>query len=493
MRIVPHIKRFASDEDGTMLVVWGMSFVVILGIVAMSFDMGRVAVTQTELQSFADNVALAAAGELDGESDAITRATAAAANMISDRKTYGSGDDALAGAADYTLTFLSDLPDSDGSIISATTTDPVDAIYAHVQVDSSTVELTFAAAFSALTDAENAPDNTVGASAVAGYTQYACDVTPLMFCLPNPNYSADANIGKMINLRAGGNGAQWGPGAFGFLDPPKVKVDPSGPCGGLSGVKLDACLLGAEGVITQCFNQRGVDIEPGQKVGIEDAIFNTRFDIYKSTMNGKKDDPAYPPAPNVIKGIVPKGGGSCIGQSEEISNTVGMPRDDCFFSGTCTRFGDGNWSGERLKYVAKNYGGHDPHSTATTRYQYYLDEIDAAGGAGSSTSILSGVDEDGDPLQETGRPQCSSNQSNDPDRRVVIAAGIDCAAHGIRGAARNVPVKEFFKIFLTEPVGDDGTSPPRVDIWGEIIGSAGGYGGDGGNSGLFRDVVQLYR
>ncbi|SLN73308.1 hypothetical protein ROA7450_04113 [Roseovarius albus] len=486
MRPLINIKRFATDEDGTMLVIWGMSFVVILGIVAMSFDMGRVAVTQTELQSYADNVALAAAGELDGENDAITRATAAAANLISDRKTYGSGGHTLAGESDYTLTFLSDLPDSDGSIISATTTDPADAIYAHVQVNSSTVELTFAAAFAALTDADNAPNNTVRASAVAGYTQYACDVTPLMFCLPNTNYKADNNIGKMIRLRSGGNGAAWGPGAFGFLDPSKVKVDPEGPCGGLNGVKLDACLLGAEGVLTQCFNQRGVDIEPGQKVGIEDAIFNTRFDIYKSIMNGNRNDPDYPPAPNVIKGIVPKGGGSCIGQNEEIStDTLGLPRDTCFEAGTCSRYGDGNWAAGRVDYVDTNYGGVDPHPGAATRFQYYLDEIAASGGAASSSDILSG-------LSENGRPQCSNNQSADPERRVVIAAGIDCSANAINGAKTNVPVKEFFKIFLTEPVGDDGTSPPRLDIWGEIVGSAGGSG-NGGNSGLFRDVVQLYR
>ncbi len=485
MRKTRNIRDLGANEDGTMLIIWGVTFVLIFGIVALSFDLGRVAVTQTELQSYADNVALAAAGELDGEDDAITRATSAAANLIADRKTYGSGDDTLAGATDYTLTFLSDLPNDDGSAITVTTTDPADAVYARVQVNSSTVQMTFAAAFTGLTG-NNGPADQVAATAVAGYTQYACDVTPLMFCLPNANYKADANIGNMIRLRAGGNGAAWAPGAFGFLDPGKVKVDPSGPCAGLNGVKLDACLLGAEGSITQCFSQRGVDIEPGQKVGIEDAVFNTRFDIYKSIMNGEKNDPAYPPAPNVIKGIVPKGGGSCIGQNEEIStDTVGMPRDDCFGSNSCGRFGDGGWSAGRINYVNVNYGGTDPHPAATTRYAYYLAEIAAAGGAGSSSDILSG-------LSENGRPQCSNNQSSDPDRRVVIAAGIDCAANSINGAATNVPVKEFFKIFLTEPVGDDGTSPPRVDIWGEIIGSAGGLGA-GGNSGTFRDVVQLYR
>ena len=236
------------------------------------------------------------------------------------------------------------------------------------------------------------------------------------------------------------------------------------------------------------FDQRGVDIEPGQKVGIEDAIFNVRFDIYKAIMNGEKNDPDYAPAPNVIKGIVPKGGGACIGNNEVTSpNTKGMPRDDCLAAGTCGRFGNGNWSAGRTEYVNYNYAGTDPHLSASTRYDYYLAEIAAAGGGGSSAAILSG-------LAETGRPQCSSNQSPDPERRVIIAAGIDCGANSIGGAAKNVPVKQFVKMFLTEPVGDDGTSPPTVDIWAEIIGRAdNGGAGAGGTGGVFHDVVQLYR
>jgi len=71
---------------------------------------------------------------------------------------------------------------------------------------------------------------------------------------------------------------------------------------------------------------------------------------------------------------------------------------------------------------------------------------------------------------------------------VITVAGIDCGEHNIRGAADDVPVKEFFKIFLTEPV-DAG-----MNIWGEIIGSASEVGtGAGGTGGLVRDVVQLYR
>lgn len=465
-----HIGRFAYAEDGTILVFWGVSLGVLLGVVAMSFDLGRTGITRTELQAFADNVALSAAGELDGGADALTRAAAAAA-LISDHQTFGAADPDLAGEADYTLTYYASLPASDASALSTPTTDPAKAAYVRATVTPTTVPATFGAAFTALTGVDH-HDESATASAVAGFTLLACDVMPLMFCLPDASFKAKDNIGKMIRLRSGGNGAAWGPGDFGFLDPGKISVDEEGACAGLTGVQLDACLMGAVSGITQCFNQRGVDIEPGQKVGIEDAIFNVRFDIYRSIMNGKRNDPDYAPAPNVIKGIVPNGGGACIGGTADVSpDTVALPRDDCFAAGTCTR------------YVNANYAGDDPYPAALTRYQYYLSEI--AGAAGGD--ILSG-------LAETGLPSCSHAAPAGPDRRVIIVAGVDCAANEIKGAATGIPVKEFVKVFLTEPVGQDGTSPPQLDIWGEVIGSASNGGtGATGVGGIVRDVVQLYR
>lgn len=493
MQSLTHIRSFGRDERGAILVFWGISLAVILVIVALSFDFGRVASTQSELQSYADQVALAAAGELDGRSDSITRARAAAAALITDNQTFGNGSQVLT-AGSYTLDFYASLPGSDATPLSAPTTVPEDAIYARIVVTPKTVNYSFAAAYAALTGA-GATSATVGAVAVAGFTQYACDITPLMFCLPNPSYKADANVGDMILLRSGGSGAgAWAPGDFGFLDPSKAKVDPNGPCGGLSGAQLDACLMGAEGSITQCFSIRGVDTEPGQKVGITDASFNVRFDMYQAIMNGKKNDPAYAPAANVIKGVVPKGGGMCVGNNPPASpNTMALPKDDCFAAGTCSRFGDGNWSTGRQQYVNWNYSGSDPYSGALTRYEYYLAELGTAAGS----PILSGTGWNGQPLQESGRPQCSPNVSPDPDRRVVIAAAINCDTNGdgnpdFNGRSASVPVEEFFRLFLTQPVGTNGASPPTLDLWAEVVGSAGGAGSST-MGGIFRDVVQLYR
>lgn len=476
-----------AAEDGAILVFWALALATIFGLVALSFDFGQMAATKSELQSYADHVALAAAGELDGKDDAIDRARAAAANLIADSQTFGSGSRTLSGDTDYVLDFYATLPSNDSAALGASTTDPVAAIYARVSVTPRQVPYHFARVLHGLRG-ETRADPSLGAVAVAGYTQYACDITPLMFCIPGSGFKADEHVGDMIKLRSGGSGAAWGPGDFGFLDPDKLAVDGSGPCAGLKGAQLDACLIGAEGSVTRCFSQRGVDTEPGQKVGIENSSFNVRFDIYQAIMNGKKTNVHFQPAPNVIKGIVPKGGGSCIGNSEKLSpDTLGMPRDDCFAAGTCTRFGDGDWSNGRDAYVAKNYGSSDPHAALThaTRYEYYKAEIAAAGGGAASTAILTG-------RAETGRPSCAPTHSADPDRRTVIAAAIDCDANPIKGKEYNVPVEEFVRLFLTEPVGSDGLSPPTLDLWVEVIGSAGGLG-SGGPDGVIHDVVQLYR
>ena len=514
MRNPTALISLARNEAGTVLVFWAITLGVILGFVALSFDVGRANITRSELQSFADSVALAAAGELDGNSDALDRA-AAAANLIVDSQSFGNTDHTLAlEDVSFTLTYFSSLPDDDATDLSDETTDPAEAAFVRVLVTPTQVESSFGAAFAVLTSQESV-NYDLGASAVAGLSIYACDVQPMMFCLPNGgDYPAEDHIGDMILLRAGGPNAAWAPGDFGFLDPRGVLVNQSGPCAGLTGAPLLRCLLGAVDHITECFDQRGVDIEPGQKAGLENSIFNIRFDIYNQSMGnpGYRNNPSYAPAPNVIKGIIPTsnggggngnggggnggggnggggnggggngGGGNsnqCVGNNPVVSpDTVALPRDTCFSNGGCARFGDGNWSAGRANYETVNYGGPVPSRAGiATRYQYYLSEI-ATAGAGS---ILTG-------RSETGRPVCSNQTPAPPDRRVITVAGIDCGEHNIRGAADDVPVKEFFKIFLTEPV-DAG-----MNIWGEIIGSASEVGtGAGGTGGLVRDVVQLYR
>ena len=485
------LTRFRRAEDGTAAILWAISLVVVFAFAALAFDIGRLGATQSELQSFADNVALAAAGELDGKSDAVTRAQAAAANLISDSQTFANGDQALAGTVDYTLTFYASLPADDTAPMTDVTTDPADAVYAEVVVTPHSVSTVFRAATNALLGGAGGGAAAVGATAVAGYTQEACDITPLMFCLP-PGFTASEQIGTMINLRSGGGGSAWGPGNFGFLDPEGGVGD---TCDGLTGANLYRCLVGAELNITQCVSQRGVDMRTGQQVGLAEA-FNVRFGIYRATMNNEKNNPTFSPAPNVISGVLPDNPNSCNWANPAASDAVALPKDSCFATGTCAhgnRFGNGVW--DYAGYIAANHGGSDAHLTAYavdpqyagTRYETYLREIQH-GNANASGNILDGLLDTGRPL-----PACNgANMSSRPQRRVLVAAGIDCVANNINGATDDVPVEEFVELFLTHPVGDDGTN--NFDIWVEVIGSAGGDGySSAGPGGIFRDVVQLYR
>ena len=86
----------------------------------------------------------------------------------------------------------------------------------------------------------------------------------------------------------------------------------------------------------------------------------------------------------------------------------------------------------------------------------------------------------------TGRAHYATSWSPDPDRRVLIAAGVDCAAHEdeLSGQASGIPVEEFVRLFVTEPVGD----PNDPSIFTEVIGSAARDG-----SGAVRDLVELVR
>lgn len=484
--------KLKRDESGAIMVFFAVSLVVLLGLVAISFDMGRINITQTELQSYADNVALAAAGELDGKADSITRATAAAASMISDRQTFGEGDNTLAGVTDYTLTFLSTLPASDADPTTAVTVDPLQAGYVRVDVTEQTVPWVFGAAFFSLSG-ETPPDiDEVGASAIAGFTRIACDISSMMFCVP-PGFNPAAEAGNVIRLRAGGGSGQWGPGNFGFLEPPggASAIDPNGNCAGFSASAQEWCVLAAQSPRTVCFREEGLDTRPGQAVGRMAAAINTRFDIYEGVLNSYRDHPAFGPAPNTISGyeVSTQGGGETpqckIDQaaSTEPEYTIGLPPDDCFATDDCPggRFGTGDFAAGYADYVATNYGtapGWFP-PYPTTRWQIYNDEI--ANSTDGDIAEMSGK-------QETGAAICNAaNRTPDPERRVIIAAGVDCAANEIKGSATGVSVDEWVRVFILQPA--DSVSK---DIFVEVLGGA-GSGAAGGGAGFLTEHIQLYR
>lgn len=500
-------KNWKEDEQGATLVFAGVSLAVLLGFAALTFDLGRVASTQSDMQAFADHVALAAAGELDGKNDSITRAIAAAEQLIQGRQTFADGAQALDNA-DYTIRFMEDLPATDrfyrepnNDLTYLDTSDAKSAaLAAFVEVETvqRSIFMPFFNAMSAISG-DQGRNGTARARAVAGSQEWACDVPTLLFCLPT-----DVTLfeGQGIRMRSSGNESSWKPGNFGFVDPAQFAADPNGPCNGLNGSNLYACLVAASGNRTTCIPQNGINVRPGQGVGITNAAFNTRFDMFNGVMSNEKNNRAYAPGPHVVSGLTSNGNGQCLSNNTSPSpDTMAFPADDCFGSGLpCPygegRFGDGNWSNGRVDYVATNYGlaiSDDPHafdhaspSTAVrTRFEYYKSEIAKANGG----AILNGRSEDG--LSQCSNPNF---RSDDINRRVFIAAGIDCSGVDFSGNATNVSVEKYYEVFLLQPVGGGNGNTSGFDLFVEVIGEAGGNGsGNSSELSIFRNVVELYR
>src|SRR5512139_511418 len=69
--------QLPKRQRGAVAVVVGITILVLIGMIGLALDMGQMFVNKTELQNAADACALAAARELDGTADALTRADAA--------------------------------------------------------------------------------------------------------------------------------------------------------------------------------------------------------------------------------------------------------------------------------------------------------------------------------------------------------------------------------------------------------------------------------
>ncbi|WP_413719764.1 pilus assembly protein TadG-related protein [Silicimonas sp. MF1-12-2] len=614
MNPILKIKQFASREDGSLLVFFLISVVTILGIVALSFDLGRRASVQTDMQSFADNVALAAAGELDGQEDAIARATWAANNAIAAaNETLKAGVFAGQTLSIQSLVFYSALPDRDrpASFAVADLSDPTNASYKYslpttntttddslatfvgVRLNRVDPQWIFGKVFEGGNDIDNldpgatpgdanATDNrrSVGAVAIAGNSAWTCEVSPLMFCLPPVSGTADPiqlqtlSAGRAVQLRSVGRDAAWNPGEFGFLDIDRLIAEDSnaaaGECASESPEsRRQACLL-AKGIDT-CFNSRGVDIQPGQRSGQETAGFNLPFGIFEQVMNNLRGDEGYEVGPHIVGGREVNNG-SC-NDTGPLTDTMGFTLDNCHYTGGCTdgRFGDGTWTTGKDRYLDTNYSvrnpafdpslDEDPVSNPRnivdgdwfdfpppttvptgwtggyTRYQYYLMEIERAANGGVMTGYPAhpafdgftadwsdakygtdtgtvafdtwddywGTAGSGNPIipdahnrSENGLPQCSQvTGGGDPDRRVVVIAGIDCSNQTLTGREENVEVIQYYRTFMLSPateISNDPSNGQMFDLWVEIIEPIGGEaGGSTVDAGVFREVVQLYK
>ncbi len=490
------LASFAKDEDGAIIVLFAVAMGMIFGFLALVWDIGRTVSTATELQSFADHLALAAAGELDGEAGAIADATAVVASGdFNDVQTFAAGNAVLdAGVVD--LTFYASVPDDDSVPLADVTNDDRAALYVEVDVTPQTVTNLFASVVNALTGTTIA-DGIVNARAIAGRKRIACAITPLTFCAPD-GAAYQPVPGRMIHLKMN---ALWQPGSFGLL---ANNFEPGSACGnsGTAGSAVVSCITGITENVTRCYDPTGVTIV--NTVDAEEVAggLNSRFDIYLSDLSGFSNDARFAPAPSVIKAIADEDGDACIDDLDDVTDlselpddtrSVTLPRDNCFApSGTCSdtgsRLGTGITAAELDDYWAINHGG--PRPAAATRFELYQEEVDAAP---FSDRVLQKTTS-----EETGAPICYQNgtvpTTETADRRLLGAAVIDCGPGSglpIRGLVDDVPVLEFVQLFMTEPA-ELSPSGNVVSIWAEEVQTLTPTS-EGLGNGDIRDVVQLVR
>jgi Flp pilus assembly protein TadG len=498
-------QRLVRDESGAVLIYVSIALTVFMGFAALVIDGSRLFALDTELQSAADAIALAGAAELDGNADAQDRATLAMNNLVQNADTFGNDPTAIAGATEYTPRFLSALPDDDQPLSDATVaaTQP-EARFVEVTVNERQVDSMFATAIGG--------EDTAGADAVAvaGFTSAVCKFTPLFMCNPfesdddslayfTEQFDTTAEKRRIIALKKSGSGAAYTPGNFGFLE------SETGPGGRALSESLASVDPGT------CYRQDGVETKPGSTNAAHFAI-NVRFDLYEHGASGWKNQDEYRPARNVTKGyIVTTGGGGGGGGGGNACNATldtGMPLKATGFPheeniDLDTRVGDGDWDFDTYwdinhgnangvfdddDAVPVGSGWANTSAGRPTRYEVYRWELEE--GEIPDNSSVDG--EVGDTTEAANR--CGKAPSDEPDRRIIYAAVLNCnAAGGLTGGSdQTVPALTFIKMFITEPMTKlpgTGTIPDDDTLYVEMVDIV----EPGTADEVVHDIVQLYR
>ena len=516
-----------SNSDGAVAPTVALSLIGLVAVGGVAFDYAHLAAMDTELQQAADQAALAAATQLDGQTGAIARATAAANSLITN-KSLLAGSGKSGSAIDLpTITFCKTFDDSVAdttTACTATTTDK-DAHVAWVRTGGRTANYTLTPIVGLLSS------GSITAEAVAGLSSAVCKEPPVMMCNPNSDpssFNVSSYIGKGMLLIATSGGGSYAPGNFGFLDV------------GAGGSDLQK-LMGYGSPPDQCVDVSQPQTETGALTSVINE-FNTRFDIYESgdsigcfsgskcppSLNSRKDVVMNDVAPYTKNncGIVTGGGGKGwqvsaapyrpVDSSTTYTPTpdaMGYPRDKCHafndtgdcqsaYSTPSPRIGTGDWDIDA--YWRTNHGGANYPTTMNatiravfplsvdatrsyqTRYQVYRWEMaNAATQLAAQPAVVGGTPH----AQPVCQPPGWSPAGTTPDRRTLPVAVVNCT--GLNGKKPVNPI-DWVDTFLFEPSmsRDNGlTGASKVnytnvgDIYVEVIGHTGN--GTGGSAAQF--------
>ena len=472
----PRLASFLHAEDGIVSVVTAIAVFALLGIAALSFDLGRAWNLDTQLQNAADAAALACASQLDRTDGARARGTTAATNGALAQNSQNFATDGAGTAVTITagnVTFYSSYANGSGT---AATSD-ADASFCKVAVSPRTVNFSFAAAVAGPASASPGP------AAVAAMNTARCAVPPMMICNPqDPDpFDPAAYQGRGVTLKAQ-QGNQLAPGNFGLLALNDQNLSTDDIRDAWARVHP----------LAQCFGEQ-ITTKPGQATAVAQGV-NVRFDIFANGLpNALQSDPEYTPAMNTVKGLIRTGANpSCAminngwkdpsvkynGNPTPPPTAMGLPRDRCAYNGgSCDVYAGGT----AIEAVANpnnpcldNTGRWDcltyrdvSHPSVATpettwdlngddyvsRYEVYQWEL-----LNNTLSVAEAEDS----------PVCHSapNSSATPNRRIITVVVVNCA--GLSGTETiDAAALPWVQLFLTEPMG---AFNGNNDLYAEIIG-----------------------
>ncbi len=521
------VRDFYKDTKGAVAATVALSLVALIGVGGIAFDYARLAGLDTELQGAADQAALAAASQLDRQSDAITRADKSIQSATNTDRLAANftrfANDSKGSTVNLTTVYCSAFDDSkaDSAAPCTVTTDPTKAQFVVVTTAARVANYALTPIVAAFSSGN------VTAKAVAGVQSSVCDIAPLVVCAPTPDFPTSADIGKGIVLKP----LQGTSGNYGLLD---FGAGLNGAFDALLGFGLNGCQATSATVT-----------EPGTKTPVTDAL-NTRLDVYNNKNNkvcgsGSTCTPACDtatgngcPAANARKDMILRLADKTINTPTNVSPTqaqantaaasltcpadgvgalevpvapvVGFPRDTCHY-GTCAgtgfaaNVGDGAWT--RQAYFTANHVGMESAAATSagkafaslSRYDVYKWESTNAATLLTTPQRTVSIASPSTPKPKNnptsydwtvqtqcGYPAAPAARTAYPkqkDRRVLPIVAADCTA--ISGKTSFDKLRAF-DVFLTEP-SEDRTYPGTTngkEIYGEIVGpsstAAGGSG-----------------
>lgn len=473
---------FNRDEGGAVLIYVTLVIFILFGMVGLAIDGSRFMYLNSNMKQVADAAALAAAKELDGAADAITRATKAATDSTSAGYVDNHPETAWATDSQPTVEIES------VSVCSAlntpgqncvTTTDPKLAVYVRVVTKSRRLGLSF---IGAVTGASTANSR---AEATAKSSYSLCGTLQSFMCNPwedttsadwgrASNWPSYVTPGKMVFLTDGTGAAS---GNWGLLDP--ETIDPT-LTGTLKQKYEKFWASNAPAVCTESptLANNFLKVDTGSKVKFAEPGINVRFDSPIGT--GDLSLMAPLPIDGLTAGTF---GGDCISKVSATPNTstgiafsqpasatdssyanyckattngsCPFPRDRSFTTVTRTTATSNNWKSMQIgsgpnpldldAYWKNHHGGTiitggtiDPDRN--TRWKIYNYELN-----NPVTWLTSSV-------EPTVKACSSSTTTTDPYRRVFNVGIVDCKYWSINGASDKIPIATLVaKFFVTEP------------------------------------------